>query len=261
MKRYPLWLAGWLLIGVAVQAAEAPSDKSSGAEIEASLIALAKDEEATRFERLNAMYRLAKRRTPKAVAVLMELATSETGRVQSDAVFQLGRAQSKKALPLLRKLCAHKDDFVRAHAAAGLGWLPDIKSVPVLVTLVWEDGHASVRENAARSLGYIGGKKALDALHGALYDEHHNVRYNVVLALKRLKHPSSAPLLQRVIDEYPWCFSITADEARKTIELINTEAKRKADEARKRAKRKRGPGAGIDRGARIAATDKQWIRE
>jgi len=169
------------------------------------LVTIASNKRAKLLVRGCATSSLAKLKTPRSIAALMELAGDATDALQPSVVLHLGRAGDPCAVPLLKQLCGDERSKIRAHAAAGLGPLGAMDAVPLLVGLLHHDSAASVRENAGRSLGQLGGRQAVDALHRALEEEqHHNVLYNIIIALERSKERSSVrPLLEFLKNSAP----------------------------------------------------------
>ena len=165
---------------------------------------------------------LADLKAPSGVGALMQLASDEEDPFQPHAVFFLGLAGDPAAVPLLMKLCGDARTAVRAGAAGGLGRLGAVSAVPRLVALLKQDPDAAVRENAARALGELGGHEALTALNEALgAEQHHNVAYNIILALQRLKDPSSVrPLLEFIRDWVRPEWSIVRSTAAQAIDSI-----------------------------------------
>jgi hypothetical protein len=122
----------------------------------------------------------------------------------------------------LRKL-ASPDEHDRNQALLILGWQGDYQVIDTIITVLENDPLASVRANAAVSLGQLGSKKALKSLIKALNDKNETVRGMVAYSLGMLKEKESIPhLTENLLTEDSSDAKIAAAEALRDIGEIES---------------------------------------
>ena len=108
------------------------------------------------------------------------------------------RRDGADAVPQLIALLRHENAKVRENAARTLGWIgePAAASVPDLTDVMGKDPEALVREHCAESLGQIGPASvpAIPALVKALKDPNVKVRRDAVRSLGQLGPAAKAAL-------------------------------------------------------------------
>jgi hypothetical protein len=188
--------------------------------IEEVIIRVAKDKNAKPLTRAFATHCLGRLSGAKAIEALKILCNDNDEDLRASAVWSLARIQTQSALPVLKQLYEDQSLKVRAAVASGLGFCGAKDSVPLLIKYLQRDDAPAVRENAARTLALLGGDEASEALRGALKDSHYNVRYNVILALKKLKDKRAIEHLVAFVENAEPSDSISQSEALKAIDEI-----------------------------------------
>ncbi len=167
-----------------------------------------------------------------SVGPLVKALGSGDAAARRSAVVALGRIADAEAAAALVKLLGDSDPVTRQSAMVALrgmgpaayepleetlvsgepaaqkgaceivGFIRDARAVrPVAALLEAED--ESVRWTAAKTLGALDGKYAVESLIGACRDSSPRVREVAVLALGRIKHFDAVPTLTRVAEEDP----------------------------------------------------------
>ena len=137
--------------------------------------------------RFTAANRLGKMGDKKAVDHLIAALDDEDDKVLDNVIFALGEIGDARAVPhLVRMLGRSKSGRARKSAAKALGMLCSKDAVNALVRAL-KDEDFKVRKSAARSLGQIGDRAAVPALKEAMSDPDYTVVKYVEDALDRLE--------------------------------------------------------------------------
>lgn len=168
--------------------------------------------------RNNAAYILSHTKDTKAVDSLMKALQDETqktrnigafefgeitdyNRVRCSVISALGEMQSIRALPsLIQILTRDKDPRIRERAARALGAIGNKRAVDILIHSMG-DNDVRVRRSVARALGQLQDPKAIDAVVGALKDRDREIRLHVVTALGEIANPRAVIPLTKVLSD------------------------------------------------------------
>ncbi len=129
------------------------------------------------------------------VEPVVELLEDPDLEVRASALVVAGSLADPRVVPGVVKLLKDEDWWVRITAADTLGRFQDPRVVPALVEAL---GDSELRWAAVEALGRIGDPKALPALAELLKDPSAEVRIEVLLAMRRFRHPKILDVLQRV---------------------------------------------------------------
>jgi len=122
-----------------------------------------------------------------AVGPLIEAIDDPDDKVVDNAIYALGELGDRKAIPrLIRALRSGKNERIKKSAAKALGMLAAKEAVDTLISAL-SDEDFRVRKSAARSLGQIGDKNAVPALKKALGDPNFTVTKYVEDAIERIQ--------------------------------------------------------------------------
>jgi len=147
---------------------------------------LAKLKDGSAPARFTAANKLGKLGDRKAVLPLIAALDDEDDKVLDNVIFALGELGDARAVPhLVRVLGRNKSERARKSAAKALGMLGSRDAVDALIAAL-KDTDFKVRKSAARSLGQIGDRKAVPALKSAMNDPDYTVVKYVEDALDRL---------------------------------------------------------------------------
>ena len=105
------------------------------------------------------------------------------------------------AVPEIITAAKHRVPYVRSAAARALGVIGDRRAVAPLADLLARDSFPEVRNEAATSLGRLGGPEATDGLTKAIADSDPYVRKAVVSALGKVGGPEAAARLIETMDD------------------------------------------------------------
>lgn len=136
------------------------------------------------------------------VGALLETSTSPPMiKALLQVTAQLGLASDPA---LIRELARHADPEVRVEAVRTLGHIPpDAESVAVCLTAM-DDPAWPTRALAARSIGRLGGGRAIPRLERAMGDTAYWVRHHAGQALAHLGEPGREALERRLADANPF---------------------------------------------------------
>ena len=97
-------------------------------------------------------------------------------KIRRKAAGGLGKLKNTAAIQPLCNALKDEDKIVRVTAAESLGKINDNLSVPSLIEVLENDSYAHARAAAAKALGLIGDKRAIEAISKGLKDKSGNVR-------------------------------------------------------------------------------------
>ena len=113
-------------------------------------------------------------------------------------------------LPLLLNALQDPSHLVRVRAAESLGKIGDERAVkPLVEALNRGEEHPDVRASAAEALGQLKAAEAVEPLTDSLASTVWYVRYQAVVALGRIGHPSARDAVTQVV-RYDPDFSVRA---------------------------------------------------
>ncbi len=135
---------------------------------------------------------------PGSVETLVLLLQDKVPAVRDEAIAALVSIGESAVAPLVAAL-KDQDWRVRLRATEALCVLKSCTAVEPLIGLVQHDPDTAVRQEAARALGQIGDKSAVDALLEVVEEPRLQVR--VIEALGRIGDRRVLPLLFRLISE------------------------------------------------------------
>ena len=104
--------------------------------------------------------------------------------IREEAVRAVGRYRTESASTVLRGALQDSDRGVRVAACQAWGDREDVEGVDELRRVLAQDKEVEVRLAAAKSLGAIGGSRAIEALGIALEDRDPAIQYQAVQALR-----------------------------------------------------------------------------
>lgn len=145
--------------------------------------------------RMHAVKALGRIQDPQSVPALIPLLQDTVKAVReevSSALASIGEA----AIPGLLAALMHPEWLVRLHAVESLGKTKSPQAVEPLLSALFNDGDAAVREDAVRALGDIGDARAVDFLFTAMKDP--ALRTLAVEALGRIGDRRAVPILIEV---------------------------------------------------------------
>jgi len=140
------------------------------------------------FVRKAAAYALGRISGSESTKALVSVLKDKDPEVRGAAAVSLGEhADPSTTAPLISAL-SDKDAFVRARAAAALGAIgpPASRAVPTLITQLKSDADAEVKRQIATSLGSMGDRSALPALHAAALDSDPYLADAARISIKKL---------------------------------------------------------------------------
>jgi HEAT repeats/HEAT repeat len=114
--------------------------------------------------RVNAAVGLGKLKDKRAENALIEALQDKNMAVRNNAAFALGELGSRAAVPNLIDLLSVSEERVRKSAVKALGMIGAREAIDPLIRLLDSDTSRVVKKSAIRSLGQIGGPKALRAV-------------------------------------------------------------------------------------------------
>ena len=97
-------------------------------------------------------------------------------KIRRKAAKDLGKLKHISIVQILCSALKDKDKLVRTTAAESLGRIHDNSSVLPLIEVLENDPYSHARAAAAKTLGTIGDKRALEAISNGLTDKNSNVR-------------------------------------------------------------------------------------
>jgi HEAT repeat protein len=114
--------------------------------------------------RVNAAVGLGKLKDKRAEKALIEALQDKNMAVRNNAAFALGELGSRAAVPNLIDLLSVSEERVCKSAVKALGMIGAREAIDPLIRLLDSDASRVVKKSAIRSLGQIGGPKALRAV-------------------------------------------------------------------------------------------------
>lgn len=138
-----------------------------------------------------------------AAKAIMPFTDSENPNLRIAALSALTRLKDKRATAGLIRLLDDPDARIRQKVLDGLAQPGNTESLSEIAQLLTSDRDTQVRSAAARALGTIGSRRAIDPLSNALYDES-PVRCQAVIALGKIGGSEVIPHLHdRLRDSAP----------------------------------------------------------
>ena len=195
---------------VRMQAIEWAADHPSLELISRLLDLLSTDRSLCRFAVPDALLRIGR---PVVVPLARYLTEDHRGHLESALAVATGLAEPRLLAPALR-LCRHESPGVRGGAANLLGATGGPEAVEALIGLL-SDPEATVRANAARSLGNLEHWPAGRFLAPLLRDRAWIVRREAALALRAMGAPGIL-MLRRALSDAD---AFAADMARQVLDL------------------------------------------
>ena len=126
--------------------------------------------------------------------LLLESLKSINDLVRQNVLRVLGEARDSEAVPYIIEMLKDSHPRVRAEAVKALGNIRDERAIPHLIERLW-DYNDLVREELIEALVKFG-RSIVEALHSELaLSRDKNVISTLVLALGRIRDPSSIPIL------------------------------------------------------------------
>ena len=113
--------------------------------------------------RMHAAKALGRIKNPDSIDPMIPLLQDRVKAVREEATAVLAAAGDEAVPPLLKAL-THSDWLVRLHAIEALGKMRAPAAVEPLLSLLFNDHDAAVREDAVRALGLIGDGRAVEFL-------------------------------------------------------------------------------------------------
>lgn len=143
--------------------------------------------------------RSAGRSPTRRLQAVRSILRSKDFRNQQETAAVLAGMKGTPDVELFMQALTDSDATVRTNAAWSLGQIKDLRAVqPLIVALT--DHSPEVRIHAARALGALKAAQALVPLIRALEDENWHVRHEVALALIALEDPHAAEPLAHALD-------------------------------------------------------------
>ncbi len=140
----------------------------------------------------------------KATSALLEsldAAPNLNGRLWAAQV--LGKIRDRSAVPALIKRLHDRSEQMRVSVANALGDIADNRAFRPLVEVILRDPVASVRSQAATSLGRIGDEGALPLLVNSLGDPDYWMRFRALEAIEALAPSDTSPIENALSDPNP----------------------------------------------------------
>jgi HEAT repeat protein len=167
---------------------------------------------------------LGKLKSKEAVGALID--ATEDKDISFSAAISLGEIGDRRAIPALEKMLT-KSPRERLSAAYGLAAMGEVSGFDVLSQIALTDTQWGFRDQAVEALGKFGKQNIVPTLMNALLDDHSNVRISAARALGKIGNPEAIPALSAALDdkeenEFHSPRTTVADEAKKAIELINS---------------------------------------
>ena len=157
------------------------------------LDALASPDWIVRMDAAKALGRIG---DPQAVEPLLSLLQDKVKAVREEASTALARV-GEAALPSLVASLTHGEWMVRLHTVEALGKLKSAAAADSLLSVVFNDRDSAVRVDAVRSLGEIGGARAVEFLITAMQDR--ELRPAAIEALGKIADRRAVPALVGVL--------------------------------------------------------------
>jgi HEAT repeat protein len=147
--------------------------------------------------RMHAAKALGRIQSSESVQPLLPLLQDKVKAVREEATAALA-AIGDAAIPSLLTALTHVDWLVRLHAVEALGKMRLPAAVEPLLSLLFNDHDAAIREDAVRALGLIGDGRAVDFLVTIMKEP--GLRPLAVEALGRIGDRRAVPVLIKVVE-------------------------------------------------------------
>ncbi len=132
-----------------------------------------------------------------AIEPLVPLLQDKVKAVREEASAALA-AIGDAAIPFLLSALTHTEWLVRLHAVEALGKARSAAAVEPLLSVLFNDHDAAIREDAVRALGHIGDARALEFLQTVLKEP--GLRPLVVEAMGQIGDRRAVPVLINVLE-------------------------------------------------------------
>jgi HEAT repeat protein len=133
-------------------------------------------------------------------------------------------ADNRTFVTKLIRALSHPEPMTVQRAAWILGELKAQEAVETLITLVQTSQDLGALESAVEALGKIGDERAIEAFARIISSSYLAVRLQTVKALGRIGGDQACAALQKALSDP---IASVAQEAKKTIEALETEQKTK----------------------------------
>lgn len=140
------------------------------------------------------IHALAPHPTPEVVAALLPMLNHKKQDVRAATAYALAELNDPATIDalmnVLKKRGKAEDAFMRAQAARGLGKIGNREAIEVLLSALNKDESAEVRRESARSLGYLANsqdEKVIEALKLARHQPDPYLQVSAALALQKIQ--------------------------------------------------------------------------
>lgn len=138
----------------------------------------------------------ARKELPEMILIFAE---TKDPKIREYLALAMGRLKDPRAVPTLQKSLNDDDSQTVIWSLWALGNLGDTGSVPLILEKL-ESQDNGVRTMSAYVLGAIGDTRAIPPLQGHLDESSPEVTWNAAIALARMKDPSGAQILLKLLD-------------------------------------------------------------
>lgn len=147
--------------------------------------------------RMHAAKALGRIKDSQSIEPLIPLMQDKVKAVREEVTAALA-AIGDAAIPSLLEALTHTEWLVRLHAVEALGKTRSPAAVEPLLSILFNDQDAAIREDTIRALGLIGDSRALEFLQVALKEP--GLRPLAVEAMGQIGDRSAVPVLIRVLE-------------------------------------------------------------
>ena len=140
------------------------------------------------------IHALAAHRSPEVVTVLLPMLNHKKQDIRAATAYALAEMSDPSTTEALMNVLKNRskgdDVFMRAQAARGLGKIGNREAIEVLLVALNRDDSAEVRRESARSLGYIANSqdgKVIEALKLARHQPDPYLQVSAALALEKIQ--------------------------------------------------------------------------
>lgn len=140
------------------------------------------------------LHALASHRSPEVVAALLPMLNHKKQDIRAATAYALAEMSdpttTEALMSVLKKRGKGEDAFMRAQAARGLGKIGNREAIEVLLAALNHDESAEVRRESARSLGYMATSqdgKVIEALKLARHQPDPYLQVSATLALEKIQ--------------------------------------------------------------------------
>ena len=135
--------------------------------------------------KINATYQLGEKKERRAVPKLIKLLTNNPQKeIKLCIIEALGEIGENNSVEVLIEMLTETDKEIQIAAVVALGKIKDSQAVTPLLDVMTDK---DIQLYAIAALGNIGDKKAVPALTKLLINKNKYVRYNSMMALKKIK--------------------------------------------------------------------------